>query len=55
MRSIRGVYKIGNGPSSFHTVGPYRAARLFGERYPEADAYRVTYFGGLASIFRGVV
>ena len=48
MRSIKSVYKIGHGPSSSHTVGPYRAARLFGARYPEADAYRVTLFGSLA-------
>ena len=48
MKSIKGVYKIGNGPSSSHTVGPYRAARLFGARYPEADAFRVTLFGSLA-------
>ncbi len=48
MKSIRGVYKIGHGPSSSHTVGPYRAAKLFGERYPEADAFKVTLFGSLA-------
>ena len=48
MQSIKGVYKIGNGPSSSHTVGPYRAAKLFRERYPDADAYRVTLFGSLA-------
>ena len=48
MQSIKSVYKIGHGPSSSHTVGPYRAARLFGARYPEADAYRVTLYGSLA-------
>ena len=48
MRTIRSVYKIGNGPSSSHTVGPFRAAQLFRTRYPEADAYRVTLFGSLA-------
>ena len=48
MQSIKSVYKIGNGPSSSHTVGPYRAAAKFGERYPEADAFRVTLFGSLA-------
>ena len=26
MKSIRSVYKIGHGPSSSHTVGPYNAA-----------------------------
>ena len=48
MKSIRSVYKIGNGPSSSHTVGPYRAARLFGARYPQADGFRVTLYGSLA-------
>jgi L-serine dehydratase len=48
MKSIKSVYKIGNGPSSSHTVGPYRAALLFRERYPEADLIRVTLFGSLA-------
>ena len=50
MRSIRSVYKIGSGPSSSHTVGPYRAARLFGARYPEAERFRVTLYGSLAFI-----
>ena len=48
MKSIKSVYKIGNGPSSSHTVGPYHAAQIFRERYPEADAWRVTLYGSLA-------
>lgn len=48
MKSIQSVYKIGHGPSSSHTVGPYRAAQLFGARYPDADSYRVTLYGSLA-------
>ncbi len=48
MKSIKSVYKIGNGPSSSHTVGPYHAAQIFGSRYPDADAYQVTLFGSLA-------
>ena len=48
MKSISSVYKIGNGPSSSHTVGPFHAAQTFGERYPDADAYEVTLFGSLA-------
>ena len=48
MKSIKGVYKIGSGPSSSHTVGPYRAAKLFGRRYPDADTYRVVLYGSLA-------
>ena len=48
MKSIRSIYRIGNGPSSSHTVGPYRAARFFAKRFPDADAYRVTLYGSLA-------
>ncbi len=48
MKTIKSVYKIGNGPSSSHTVGPYHAAQIFGARYPQADAYRVTLYGSLA-------
>ena len=48
MKSIKSVYKIGSGPSSSHTVGPYRAAKLFGQRYPDADFYRVVLYGSLA-------
>ena len=48
MKSIASVYKIGNGPSSSHTVGPFRAAGLFKARWPDADAYEVTLYGSLA-------
>ncbi|MBR4443367.1 MAG: L-serine ammonia-lyase, iron-sulfur-dependent, subunit alpha, partial [Clostridia bacterium] len=48
MKTIKSVYKIGNGPSSSHTVGPFRAAQLFGARHPGADRFRVTLYGSLA-------
>ena len=48
MKSIRDIYKIGKGPSSSHTMGPERAARLFKERYSEADAFRVILYGSLS-------
>ena len=48
MRSIKSVYKTGNGPSSSHTVGPYRAAKLFKRFCPDADRYKVTLYGSLA-------
>lgn len=48
MQSIRSVFKIGNGPSSSHTVGPFNAACIFKERYPDADSYSVTLYGSLA-------
>ena len=42
MRTIKTVYKIGQGPSSSHTVGPFRAARWFKEQVPEAYAFAVS-------------
>ena len=48
MKSIREIYKIGKGPSSSHTMGPERAARLFASRYPQADFFRVTLYGSLS-------
>ena len=53
MKSIKTVFKIGNGPSSSHTVGPYRAAQLYGARHPEADGFRVTLYGSLACTGEG--
>lgn len=53
MKSIREIYKIGRGPSSSHTMGPDRAARLFGAEYPQADGYRVVLYGSLAKTGRG--
>ena len=48
MKSIRDIYKIGKGPSSSHTMGPERAARLFRSEHPEAEAFRVILYGSLS-------
>ena len=48
MKSIREIYKIGKGPSSSHTMGPERAAKLFKQTYPQADAFRVILYGSLS-------
>ena len=48
MKSIREIYKIGKGPSSSHTMGPERAAKLFKKDYPQADTYKVILFGSLS-------
>ena len=53
MKSIRDVYKIGNGPSSSHTMGPERAAKLFLKRYPDAERYRVVLYASLSKTGRG--
>ena len=48
MQSIRTLHKVGKGPSSSHTMGPERAAKLFREMTPEADRYEVILYGSLA-------
>lgn len=53
MESIRNIFKIGNGPSSSHTMGPKKAAAQFQEKNPDADSFRVTLFGSLAATGKG--
>jgi L-serine dehydratase len=53
MDSIRHIYRIGYGPSSSHTMGPSRAASIFKERTADAERYRVTLYGSLASTGKG--
>ena len=47
MKSIRDIYKIGKGPSSSHTMGPERAAKLFKATYGDADHFTVYLYGSL--------
>jgi L-serine dehydratase len=53
MDSLKELYKLGNGPSSSHTMGPQKAARLFRERTPKTSRYRVTLYGSLAATGKG--
>lgn len=53
MKSIKEIYRIGNGPSSSHTMGPRRAAEIFSERNPNAARYEVTLYGSLAATGKG--
>lgn len=53
MESIREIYRIGNGPSSSHTIGPKKAAQRFLEENPNAAKYRVTLYGSLAATGKG--
>lgn len=53
MDSIRQLYKIGNGPSSSHTMGPMKAAAGFAEATPGAARYEVTLYGSLAATGKG--
>lgn len=53
MQSIKELYKIGNGPSSSHTMGPEKASRLFRESYPQATRFEVILYGSLALTGKG--
>ena len=53
MESLKELYKIGNGPSSSHTMGPKRAAERFVDRCRDVDNYRVTLYGSLAATGKG--
>lgn len=53
MKSIKELYKIGNGPSSSHTMGPKKAALLLKEKYPTADLYQIIIYGSLAFTGKG--
>ncbi len=47
MKSIKEVYKIGIGPSSSHTMGPVKGAKLIKEKHPDCS-FSVTLYGSLA-------
>ena len=53
MKSLKELYRIGKGPSSSHTMGPQRAAKLFLERCANASSYEVTLYGALAATGKG--
>lgn len=53
MKLIKELYKIGNGPSSSHTMGPKKAALLLKEKYPTADLYQIILYGSLAFTGKG--
>ena len=53
MESLKELYKIGNGPSSSHTMGPKKAAKQFLARCGKVDSFRVTLYGSLAATGKG--
>lgn len=53
MESIKQIYRIGHGPSSSHTMGPLRAARMFLDRKHHAARMEVTLYGSLAATGKG--
>lgn len=53
MESIKSIYRIGNGPSSSHTMGPKKAAQLFYNRNKQAAFFKVYLYGSLAATGKG--
>lgn len=53
MKSLKELFRIGNGPSSSHTMGPKHAAELFLKKNPDSKAFRITLYGSLAATGKG--
>ena len=53
MLSIRSLYQVGFGPSSSHTMGPAKAAKIIKDRYPSLDSYEITLYNSLALTGKG--
>lgn len=53
MKSLKELYRIGQGPSSSHTMGPRLAAEKYLRLHPDARGYRVTLYGSLAATGKG--
>lgn len=53
MDSLKELYKIGNGPSSSHTMGPQKAANIFKNRNLNAQSFKVELYGSLAATGKG--
>lgn len=53
MQSLKELFKIGNGPSSSHTMGPKRAAEMFKNKNPLADKFKIKLYGSLALTGKG--
>lgn len=53
MKSIKDIYKIGKGPSSSHTMGPFKSVRHYVNHHNEAKEINVTLYGSLAATGKG--
>ena len=53
MESLRELFKIGKGPSSSHTMGPERAAKIIKKRFGENAEYVVDLYGSLSMTGKG--
>ncbi len=53
MQAIKQLYRIGHGPSSSHTIAPYRIAVAYRQQYPECERYRIVLGASLAMTAKG--
>ena len=53
MKSVKSIFKIGKGPSSSHTMGPFKAVTNYIENHPETKSLHVTLYGSLAATGKG--
>lgn len=53
MESLKELYKVGPGPSSSHTIAPWKAAMLFKEAFPDAVSYDAELYGSLSLTGKG--
>ncbi|MFW5605904.1 L-serine ammonia-lyase [Prevotella sp. LMAG:51] len=53
MKTLKELFKIGKGPSSSHTMGPQKAAKIFLENNRGASSFEVTLYGSLAATGKG--
>ena len=53
MKSLKYLYRVGRGPSSSHTIGPFNASIMFKNLYPTADNFKVILYGSLAKTGKG--
>jgi len=53
MKSVKSIYKIGKGPSSSHTMGPFKATADYLENHPGTEKLTVTLYGSLAATGKG--
>ena len=53
MKSVKSIFKIGKGPSSSHTMGPFKSVRHYVNNHTEARKILVTLYGSLAATGKG--
>ena len=53
MQAIKQLYRIGHGPSSSHTIAPYRIAAAYKDQIPDCDRYRIVLGSSLALTAKG--